>query len=191
MPHASLCTDNSQSGVSQQVADEAFFIKPRTRHLLDTGIVETDQPLQPFTGVDASGPSMTSAINFWFTHSHPEWHEHGQCRDMDQSIFYGDEDRTGKARHHPNLTVDEVARARRVCNACPVQMQCLEWSIVNREEFGIWGGSTAGQRKRWIKEYEATLSNVIALDDDEIEDDVFGGFYENDADEDTDQPLVG
>lgn len=159
------------------MADEAFFIKPRSRNILDTGITETDQPLLPFTGRDASGPAMTSAITFWFTHSHPNWHEDAQCRDMNQSIFYGEEDRSGKARHHPNLTVDEVQRARRICNACPVQMNCLEWAIVNREEFGIWGGSTAGQRKKWIKAYEDDQSSVISLYDDDEPDDVFGGTY--------------
>lgn len=191
MPHASLCTRNKRNGARQPVAEEAFFIKPRTRNILDTGITETDQPLQPFTGVDHGGPAMSSAINFWFNHSHPDWHNHAQCRDMDQEIFYGEDDRTGKARHHPNLTVDEVARARRVCNACPVQMACLEWAIVNREEFGIWGGSTAGQRKRWIKAYEEEQNNVLLLAEDVIEDDIFGGTYETDPDESSDDSLAG
>jgi len=162
---------------------DSFYIKPRQRHLLDTGVVETDQPLQPFTGRDHSGSAMSSAIDFWMTHDHPAWQEHGVCRDMDQSIFYGDEDRTGKARHHPNLTVDEVARARRICNNCPVQMNCLEFAIVNREEFGIWGGSTAGQRKRWIKTYEASL-NVIELDPNTY-DEVYGGSWEYEQDDDS------
>lgn len=163
--------------------EEAFFIKPRSRHLLDTGTVQTDQPLLPFTGRDHSGPAMSSAIEFWFTNTHPDWHDDAACRDHPQEIFYGSEERSGKARHHPNLTVDEVARARRICNACPVQMQCLEHAIVNREEFGIWGGSTAGQRKRWIKAYEDQL-NVLELARG-TEDQVFGGYIE-DLDDDGD-----
>jgi len=156
-------------------------IKPRQRHLLDTGVVETDQQIQPFTGQDHSSEAMSSAVTFWMNHSHPDWHEDASCKDMDQSIFYGDEDRSGKARHHPNLTVDEVQRARRICNNCPVQMACLEAAIVNREEFGIWGGSTAGQRKRWIKAYEESL-NVIDINVDDY-DDVFGGSFEDEGDD--------
>lgn len=164
---------------------EEFTIKPRSRNILDTGITETDQLLQPFTGIDYSGPAMAAAVGFWFTHNHPDWHDQARCADMNQAIFYGDENRTGKARHHPNLTVDEVARARRVCNACPVQMNCLEWAIVNREEFGIWGGSTAGQRKKWIKAYESEQAAVINLYDDDEIDDVFGGTLPADEDLDT------
>jgi hypothetical protein len=77
--------------------------------------------------------------------------------------------------------VDEVQRARRICNNCPVQMACLEAAIVNREEFGIWGGSTAGQRKRWIKAYEESL-NVIDINVDDY-DDVFGGSFEDEGDD--------
>lgn len=165
--------------------EEAFFIKPRSRHLLDTGTVQTDQPLLPFTGRDHSGPAMSSAIEFWFTNTHPDWHDDAACRDHPQEIFYGSEERSGKARHHPNLTVDEVARARRICNACPVQMQCLEHAIVNREEFGIWGGSTAGQRRSWIKDFENETDNqnVIELRP-HTEDLVFGGYLDDEPDDD-------
>lgn len=131
-----------------------FTIKPRTRKILDTGHIETDQALQPFTGTHHSGSAMSSAVQFYMAHDHPSWHDDAVCRDMPQEIFYGKEDRTGKARHHPSLTVDEVAKARAICNTCPVQLECLRSSIVNREEFGIWGGSTAGQRKQWIKTLE-------------------------------------
>src|SRR4051794_9499982 len=93
-----------------QVADnDAFMIKPRSRNILDTGVIETDQPLLPYTGRDHSAPAMSSAVSFWNNHDHPNWHDDAECRDYPQEIFYGDEDRAGKARHHPNLTVDEVA----------------------------------------------------------------------------------
>lgn len=148
------------------MTEGTFTIRPRTRKILDTGTIETDQPLLPFTGKDHGGPAMSSAIAFWMSHDHPNWQVDAHCRDMDQAIFYGDEDRTGKARHHPSLTVDEVAKARSVCNSCPVQMDCLEYAISNREEFGIWGGSTAGQRKKWIKAFEAQQNTVIYLDEE-------------------------
>lgn len=161
-----------------------YRIRQKQRQTLDTGFVETTQELKPFTGQDHSAESMSTAVDFWLNHTMPSWMERGRCKDMDQSIFYGDEDRSGKARHHPNLTVDEVARARRICNACPVQMQCLDHAIRNREEFGIWGGSTAGQRRNWIKQFEQ--QNYAVLDEEEIDltsyDEVFGG-YEDSVDD--------
>lgn len=34
-----------------------------------------------------------------------------------------------------------------ICESCPVQNLCAEYAIEQKEEFGIWGGTTPGQRK--------------------------------------------
>jgi WhiB family redox-sensing transcriptional regulator len=163
---------------NQAREEKEYRIRERVRKTLDTAYVETDQPLQPFTGDDHSSRSISNAVSFWLTHELPDWMARGSCREYSQEMFYGSEDREGKARHHPNLTVDEVARARRVCNTCPVQMECLDFAIRTREEFGIWGGSTAGQRKRWIKQFEER--HLVLVDDSEIDltsyDEVYGGY---------------
>jgi WhiB family redox-sensing transcriptional regulator len=158
-----------------------FTIRARQRRTLDTYEVETDQPLQTFTGDDHSSAAISSAVDFWNANSFPDWQQYGLCRGMDQATFYGSEDRANKARHHPNLTVDEVARARRICNACPVQMECLDFAIRTREEFGIWGGSTAGQRKRWIKQYEERQEVSLADEVHETYDEIYGGYVEDDS----------
>lgn len=162
----------------QQREQREYRIRTKQRQILDTGYVDTDQELKPYTGRDHSSVAMSNAVEFWAGHTMPGWMEDGLCRGMDQSIFYGDEDRSGKARHHPNLTVDEVAKARRICNSCPVQMECLDHAIRNREEFGIWGGSTAGQRKRWIKQFEE--KTYAFLDEEDVDlssyDEVYGGY---------------
>jgi WhiB family redox-sensing transcriptional regulator len=163
------------------MTEGTFSIKARTRNTLDTYEVVTEQVLMPYTGIDHSSESMSSAVAFWHTHNHPAWHEDGLCRYHPQEVFYGSEDRSNKARHHPNLTVDEVAKARRICNACPVQMECLDYAIRNREEFGIWGGSTAGQRKKWIKQFEAHLEPDLSPEVYETYDEVYGGYAEEDA----------
>ena len=38
-----------------------------------------------------------------------------------------------------------VARAKTICAQCPLRMKCLDWAIA-REEFGVWGGTTARER---------------------------------------------
>lgn len=35
----------------------------------------------------------------------------------------------------------------RICEACPVRNMCAEYAIEQREEFGIWGGTTPAQRR--------------------------------------------
>lgn len=42
----------------------------------------------------------------------------------------------------------DLDRARRICAACPIAEGCLEWALVHREEYGIWGGTTERERRR-------------------------------------------
>ena len=54
------------------------------------------------------------------------------CRGLDPELFYAE---SGAA----------VTKAKSFCGACPVQNSCLEWGV-SREEFGVWGGTTARER---------------------------------------------
>ena len=54
------------------------------------------------------------------------------CKGLDPELFYAE---AGAA----------VTKAKSLCAACPVRVQCLEWGI-RREEFGVWGGTTARER---------------------------------------------
>lgn len=38
------------------------------------------------------------------------------------------------------------AQAKEVCATCPVKADCLAFSLVNEEEFGVWGGLDARER---------------------------------------------
>jgi WhiB family transcriptional regulator, redox-sensing transcriptional regulator len=39
------------------------------------------------------------------------------------------------------------ARAKAICNVCPVLRDCSSYALSIREPFGIWGGMTEGDRK--------------------------------------------
>jgi len=41
-----------------------------------------------------------------------------------------------------------VAASKRVCNACPVMAECLEYAIENGFKDGIWGGLSPTERHR-------------------------------------------
>ncbi len=58
--------------------------------------------------------------------------EDAACRGLDPELFYAE----GGAA---------VARAKAVCASCDLRLKCLEWAIC-REEFGVWGGTTARER---------------------------------------------
>jgi WhiB family redox-sensing transcriptional regulator len=60
------------------------------------------------------------------------------CTEEDTDIFFPENgDVKGKT---------ELAKA--ICASCPIAVQCLQFAIAN-EELGIWGGTTAEERKRF------------------------------------------
>ena len=42
--------------------------------------------------------------------------------------------------------------AAKVCNGCPVRLQCLADALDNRVEFGVWGGLTERQRRAVLRQ---------------------------------------
>jgi hypothetical protein len=43
----------------------------------------------------------------------------------------------------------DVAKARAICDLCPVRVECLEWALTEPQLFwGIWAGYTPGQLSR-------------------------------------------
>lgn len=51
----------------------------------------------------------------------------------------------------PDLWFPEVGQdgsgAKRVCGRCPVQQACHDYAVEAGEQWGIWGGTTARQRR--------------------------------------------
>ena len=44
--------------------------------------------------------------------------------------------------------------AKQVCARCEVREQCLQWAIEHDERFGIWGGLSERERRRYKKEHK-------------------------------------
>ncbi len=70
---------------------------------------------------------------------HASWRDHAACRDADPDLFFP-VGTTGPAQHH----LDE---AKRICRACPAQTQCLAWALDRGVTDGVWGGTTADERR--------------------------------------------
>jgi WhiB family redox-sensing transcriptional regulator len=70
------------------------------------------------------------------------WRELAACRGADLKVFF-----PGRG--------ESAGPARRVCAACPVRQQCLDYAITNRISHGIWGGLTERERRalqsRWVR----------------------------------------
>ena len=51
--------------------------------------------------------------------------------------------------------------AKKVCRTCPHILPCRQYAVDNNEAFGIWGGMTEKERRRW--RYEQRRLNVIGV----------------------------
>jgi WhiB family redox-sensing transcriptional regulator len=63
------------------------------------------------------------------------WQDAAGCQWTDPEAFF-----PGKG--------ESVRAAKRVCAACPVKAECLQYALENGERFGIWGGLSERQRRR-------------------------------------------
>jgi WhiB family redox-sensing transcriptional regulator len=68
-----------------------------------------------------------------------DWRESAACRTEDPELFFplGEE---GPSRR-------QIERARAVCRRCPVVPACTDWALLNTERDGVWGGTTAAERR--------------------------------------------
>jgi WhiB family redox-sensing transcriptional regulator len=69
----------------------------------------------------------------------PGWRQQAACAKpgVDPDVFFPEPGERGK-----------VARARRICNRCPVQAPCLADALERRDGYGIRAGTTAKEREQ-------------------------------------------
>jgi WhiB family redox-sensing transcriptional regulator len=79
------------------------------------------------------------------------WRNRSACRDSDPDVFFP-VGSTGSA-------VEQIEAARRICGACSVRAECLDFALATNQEAGIWGGTTEDERRKlrkaWMPPREA------------------------------------
>jgi WhiB family redox-sensing transcriptional regulator len=70
----------------------------------------------------------------------PDWQRDAACKGTDPEVFF------------PEPGSGNAAIAKRICRDCPVQLDCGMWAIDTDQPIGIFGGMTANQRKRRLRE---------------------------------------
>jgi len=84
---------------------------------------------------DFSPPSSVSASG-----AIPDWRMHAACAGWPIDLFYGDES-----------DVVMTSQALSLCERCPVRADCLDDAMTHDDPYGIWGGLTPQQRRRWSR----------------------------------------
>jgi WhiB family transcriptional regulator, redox-sensing transcriptional regulator len=67
------------------------------------------------------------------------WQDYALCAQTDPEAFFPE--KGGSTRD-----------AKKVCRACPVRAECLEYALEHDERFGIWGGMSERERRRLKRE---------------------------------------
>ncbi len=62
------------------------------------------------------------------------WKLDGACRSADPETFFP-----------TRGEMDLIAKAKRICNGCPVKDECLAYGM--EEKFGVWGGTSEKERR--------------------------------------------
>lgn len=73
------------------------------------------------------------------SHGRADWRATGACMHANPDLFFPISS-TGRA-------LEQIARAKAVCAACPVRQPCLEFSMEHDVMHGIWGGTTPEERQ--------------------------------------------
>lgn len=58
--------------------------------------------------------------------------------------------------------------AKKVCAACPVRAECLDYALKNGERYGIWGGLSERERRRLGPAKGRTGTRHRVLPDEEV-----------------------
>jgi WhiB family redox-sensing transcriptional regulator len=66
------------------------------------------------------------------------------CAGMGPDLFFPPGERTEDVQ-------EDVERAKLVCSACPVRLNCLAAALVFNTEDGIWGGLTSVERRKLLR----------------------------------------
>lgn len=64
-----------------------------------------------------------------------QWQARALCAQTDPEAFFPE--KGGSTRE-----------AKRVCLACEVRVECLDYALAHDERFGIWGGLSERERRR-------------------------------------------
>lgn len=87
------------------------------------------------------------------------WRQKAKCRGLDPSLFFPE--------RGDNAT---LSQAKKICRDCPVKLDCLQYAVENREEFGVWGEMTVKGFRKVRRQVEATGEWPFAADEPEPTD---------------------
>lgn len=71
------------------------------------------------------------------------WRDSAACAGADPELFF--------PAGYSGLHVAVVREAKRVCDACAVRVECLEFALATDQDEGVWGALTPDERRRLLR----------------------------------------
>lgn len=82
----------------------------------------------------------------------PKWFRQAACRGMDPDLW------------HPRRGEDS-RNAKRICQNCPVRVECLAHAVYSFEDVGVWGGRSERERRAIRREmHRRGLLSIVYVD---------------------------
>jgi WhiB family transcriptional regulator, redox-sensing transcriptional regulator len=131
---------------TQQAVEDQATAFLAAHEALENGDADDDLEDLPLEQIVPAGGELTQPIWIGLT-SFPDdfsdegelgWQTDALCAQTDPEAFFPE--KGGSTRD-----------AKKVCGACNVRAQCLEYALSNDERFGIWGGLSERERRRLRK----------------------------------------
>lgn len=66
----------------------------------------------------------------------PQWMNNASCAQVGGDIW------------HPEQGGRVAPEAKRICASCPVREQCLEYALEMGDDYGVYAGTSAGERRK-------------------------------------------
>lgn len=79
------------------------------------------------------------------------WRQKSLCTQADPNAFFPD----SRGQAHAKA-------AKKLCRRCPVTAECLEYALSANERFGVWGNTTALERRAIQKSASTTRPAAAA-----------------------------
>ena len=73
----------------------------------------------------------------------PAWQRRGACRGVAEPLW--DYVLGPDVIEYASARAARLAEGKRICNICPVAIQCFQWGYTHRET-GLWGGQLIGPK---------------------------------------------
>jgi WhiB family redox-sensing transcriptional regulator len=96
-------------------------------------------------------------VSYSISDLYPDWQKKAHCAGVGVGYYFGEES------EQPTMSIRQVRSASKLCEVCPVYIECLTHALTVREEYGVWAGTSGRVRRRIFKMMDTGLTTVAEV----------------------------